>query len=380
MQYQAAQDKPKHDLKGIEKVKWLYFIIAPITLKIKIGKVIKIKNPNGFGTVVKLSGNRRNPWCARRTVGFNEKGHPIYKAIGYYPKQADALTALGEYNHNPYDIDLAKITLKELFERWSAKDFPKMPKTTASSHKSAYKHMRMLHDVPYRKIKAFQMQEVIDNCGAGYSSQASIKSLFGKLDEYAMKLEIINRMNSDLIHAAPVTPKDKTPFTDEEVRALWKIKNEPWVDSVLFLLYTGFRISEMFDLECCNIDLDNMTMCGGTKTKSGKNRIVPIHPDIADIVRARIAQGNQYLFTNSLGKKLIRSVYIRFWDAVLKQINSTHTPHEARHTLRSKLDSAKANKKCIDMIMGHKSKDVGERVYTHKTIEELKEAIELLKY
>jgi len=28
--------------------------------------------------------------------------------------------------------------------------------------------------------------------------------------------------------------------------------------------------------------------------------------------------------------------------------------------------------------MGHKSKDVGERVYTHKTIDELKAAIELM--
>ena len=29
-------------------------------------------------------------------------------------------------------------------------------------------------------------------------------------------------------------------------------------------------------------------------------------------------------------------------------------------------------------MMGHKSKDVGERVYTHKTLEELKTAIELI--
>lgn len=55
-----------------------------------------------------------------------------------------------------------------------------------------------------------------------------------------------------------------------------------------------------------------------------------------------------------------------------------HTPHETRHTFRTSLDSAGANKKCIDLMMGHKSKDVGERVYTHKTLDELKEAIELI--
>ena len=42
-----------------------------------------MKNPNGYGTVVKLSGNRRKPYAVRKTVGFNEKGHPIYLPIGY---------------------------------------------------------------------------------------------------------------------------------------------------------------------------------------------------------------------------------------------------------------------------------------------------------
>lgn len=339
-----------------------------------------MKNPNGYGTVVKLSGKRRKPYCARKTVGFNEKGHPIYKAIGYYKTRPDALIALGEYNHNPYDIDLAKITLKELYEKWSKRAFPKMPQTTAYSHRTAFGHMRSLYDIPYRKIKAFQMQDVIDGCGHGYSTQGQIKTLFGKLDEYAMELDVIMKKNSDLIHSAPIEESKKEPFTDEEVKALLKIKDQPWVDSVLFLLHTGYRITEFFDLKCENVNLDNMTMVSGVKTASGKNRIVPIHPDIEDIVKAHLAQGNKYLFSNAKGNHLARSTYIVQWDAIMEQIGTHHTPHEARHTLRTKFDKSGANKKCIDMIMGHKSKDVGERVYTHKTIEDLHEAIRTIKY
>ena len=44
---------------------------------------------------------------------------------------------------------------------------------------------------------------------------------------------------------------------------------------------------------------------------------------------------------------------------------------------RTFLDSAGANRKCIDLMMGHASQDVGNRVYNHKTIEELRTAIEL---
>ena len=35
-----------------------------------------MKNPNGYGTVVKLSGNRRKPYAVRKTIGFNEKVIP----------------------------------------------------------------------------------------------------------------------------------------------------------------------------------------------------------------------------------------------------------------------------------------------------------------
>ena len=114
-------------------------------------------------------------------------------------------------------------------------------------------------------------------------------------------------------------------------------------------------------------------MQGGLKTKSGKDRIVPIHSSIFQIVEKRVEQGNKQLFGD-----LSKSQYYIYWNAVMKKLNTEHTPHECRHTFRTMLDNVGANKKCIDLIMGHKSKDVGERVYTHKTIEQLKAAIELI--
>lgn len=33
-----------------------------------------MKNPNGFGSVHKLSGNRRNPWRFIKTIGWDEEG------------------------------------------------------------------------------------------------------------------------------------------------------------------------------------------------------------------------------------------------------------------------------------------------------------------
>ena len=51
----------------------------------------------------------------------------------------------------------------------------------------------------------------------------------------------------------------------------------------------------------------------------------------------------------------------------------------SRDALRTQLDSAGANRKCIDLLMGHVSKDTGNRVYNHKTLDELKATVELIK-
>lgn len=336
-----------------------------------------MKNPNGYGSVVKLSGNRRKPYCARKTSGWNDKGYPIYKVIGYFAERQEAMIALAEYNRNPFDVDLSKITMKELFEKWSKRDFSKMSKPSASSHKSAFKHASALHNAPYKNIKAYQMQEVIDNCGYGYSTQGAIKNLFGQLDRFAMELDVINKCNSALISAAPIPPSSKVPFTEDEITAVWNISDQEWVDSVLFFLYTGFRIGEMTTIECANVNLEEMTIKGGIKTKAGKDRIVPIHPKIQGFVRNRMSEGNKFLFSYK-GKKLSATQYYIFWNQIMEQLSMSHTPHECRHTFRSRLDSAGANKRCIDLLMGHTSKDVGERVYTHKTLDELKDTINLL--
>lgn len=337
-----------------------------------------MKNPNGYGSVVKLSGNRRNPFCARKTAGWNEKGQPIYKAVGYYKTRQEAMIALAEYNRNPFDIDLSKITMIQLYEKWSERNFPKMATSSVNSMKTSINHCKPLWDTPYKKIKTYMMQEIIDNCGRGYSTQGAIKTLWGQLDKYAMEMDIITKMNSALVTAESIPETNKRPFTEEEIAMVWEAKYKPNADIILFLLYTGFRISELLSMETASINFDDIPYFkGGTKTKAGKDRIVPIHPLILDLVKSRVRSGEKYLISEN-GKKIPTVKFYSIWNALMEDIGIQHTPHECRHTFRSRLDSAGANKVCIDLMMGHKSKEVGERIYTHKTIEELLNALLLV--
>lgn len=336
-----------------------------------------MKNPNGYGSVVKLSGNRRNPFAVRKTVGWNEKGHPIYLTIGYAPTREDGNIMLALYNNDPYDVDAVKVTLKQLWELFKEKKLPKLNKGTRSSLSSAYNHTKKYQDTKYRDLKSFHMQDCIDNCGCGYSTQWAIKNLFGHLDKFALELDVINKSYAQLTTAESIPETSKVPFTEEEIKTLWEHKKDNWVDSILVFIYTGFRISELLNIKITDIDLEQGTIQGGTKTNAGKNRIIPIHSKIFNIIKSRVESGQVYLFELN-GKKLSSYSYYKIWDELMEKFKMEHTPHECRHTFRSRLDSAGANKKCIDMLMGHKSKEVGERVYTHKTLEELKYAIELI--
>ncbi len=339
--------------------------------------MIFLKNPNGYGTVVKLSGNRRNPYAVRKTIGFNEKGYPIYQAIGYAPTREAGMIMLAEYNRNPYDVDLQKITVEDVYNKWADRDYSKMSKSLVSCMKSAWKHCTPVYNIKYRELKAYQMQECIDKCGCGYATQGAIKNLFGHLDRFALELDIIVKQNSTLITAPPIPETKKVPFTEDEIQNVWKVQNQAWVDSVLCFLYMGWRISELLSIRTENVNLQERIIIAGTKTRNGKNRIVPIHSRILPFIEARYNPNNEFLFCEN-GTICSTSQYYIYWNKIMNQLEMNHTPHETRHTFRSRLDSAGANKVCIDLLMGHKSKEVGERVYTHKTIDELRETINLL--
>ena len=338
-----------------------------------------MRNPNGYGTVVKLSGNRRKPYAVRKTKGWNDKGHPIYESIGYTQTREEALIMLAKYNENPYDIDLRKTTVEGVYQKWSEREFVKMGESLVKGLRSAWKYCDTVLKLEYRKLRAYQMQECIDNCDKSYATKANIKNLFNHLDKFAFELDIIDKEYSTLLTSPAVPDTTKVPFTEEEIERLWEMKDVDWVDSVLTFLYTGFRISALLALKKSDVDIQNKTLTGGVKTKAGKGRIIPIHPRIYNFIMNRYnTPGGDYLFALN-GRACSKTSYYRIWDKLMEQLQTAHKPHECRHTFRSQLDSAKANKVCIDLLMGHKSKDVGERIYTHKTIEELREAINLLK-
>ncbi len=332
-----------------------------------------MKLPNNYGSISKLSGKRRRPYVVRKS---KEGGGSAI--IGYAASREEGLAMLAAYNANPWDIDKAKITLQELFDLWKEKKAPKLGKSNRASLMSVFNYCTPLAGIPFRQIKAYQMQETIDTCGKSPSTQGAIKNLWGHLDRFSLELDISSSRYSELLTSEPIPETSRLPFTNEEIARLWDHQSEPWVDTVLIFIYSGWRISELLALTPEDIDLEAGTMKGGTKTKAGKGRIVPIHSKIRGFIETRLANNPPRLISHK-DKPVSTTVYRALWASLMDNLEMQHTPHECRHTFETLLDAAGGNRRCIDLLMGHVSKDTGNRVYNHKTIDELKATVELIK-
>ena len=85
------------------------------------------------------------------------------------------------------------------------------------------------------------MQDAIDNCVSSYSAQNSVKNLWSHLDKFAYEMDIIEKMYSQIttVTLSPSEKEARTPFSDEQIEALWKLQGQAWSNIVLLYMYTG---------------------------------------------------------------------------------------------------------------------------------------------
>ena len=214
-----------------------------------------MKLPNGFGTVYKLSGNRRRPFVVRKTMNGKQK------PLGYFATHDEAPSFLLKFNHKPTG---STATFADCYVQWSARKFPTLSQSSVAAYKISFRHLKRLHDKPMSKLRYI-----------------------------------------DIKHSKTAAGVRKVPVARKVL---------PFVESL----------------------------------------------------KARGGIGMDY------------EQFRRRFDAVMKIHGMHHTPHECRHTAASMLDSAGMNDTAIKMILGHARRGVTKAVYTHKSLSELRKAVDIL--
>lgn len=336
-----------------------------------------MKNPNGYGCIKHLSGSRRNPWAF--VVTENRK----QKVKGYFPTKLEALAFQVDWNRSHNRHRLSKITFAELYLRWKPKhvEYFRVSESTVKGYESAYKHCSSLYDMPVESIRYKDLQAVIDSMqGLSYASKKKVRNLLSLTFAYARKMEYTTRDFTGLIRIGknkPINPHQA--LSKRKINQLWKlVSTVPDVDLVLILIYTGLRNGELRNLLKSDINR-RQKFLRVTKSKTSAGiRIVPIHHLIWPFIEKRLTSEGPYL-VNVDGKPYDYSRFARTFRRIMKLVHGEkHKPHDTRHTCATLLDGAEVNDNARRMILGHARQGVTNRVYTHKTLRQLRKAIESL--
>lgn len=372
-----------------------YPINSPTSTKPRIRNGKPTKLPNGFGSIYKLSGKRRKPyvavitekWVIDRDTG---KAKQIRPTLGTYATREEAMIALANYNENPYDIKADSITFEEVYDKWSEAYFPTLSnKGSIRTVTAAYAYCNGLYKMRMKDIRVSHLEGTILNADVGDATKARMKSLFNMMYRYAIAHDIVDRNYAEVMFTSgsPIDRtrrKEKIPFSESEISTLWdKYKTIPFADMVLIGIYSGWRPQELATLKTTDIDLAADTMLGGMKTEAGKNRIVPIHHLIKPLIEKRMQEAeslhSQFLFNDVNGQQGTTMTYDKYrkrFEKVMKHLNIKHTPHETRHTFITKAKACNMDEYILKLIVGHAIEDITEKVYTHRSIDELKQEME----
>ena len=361
-----------------------------------------MKNANGYGSVTRVKGNRRNPYMVRITEGFSvdyETGKLSQhrKVLGFYSTQAEARQALADYHKNPNALDL-NISFAEVFQKWSEEKYKTISRSNITGYNAAFKALSPLHMEKFQDIQPLTIQKAINDSGKNYPMRKKMLGLVSQLYKFAALNRIvsadINPARSIEIGKRETTGKSHMRFSMDEVAALWQWSDNQYVQVILMMIYTGCRPGELLAAKKKDVHLeDGYWYIPEGKTETSTRR-VPLHRSIVPFFEYWMNTPGDFLITQLNGREFRfqtnhKQYTETYWNPVLKEVGildyiaedgsqRAHKPHDCRHTFTSMWKTQKLDEAMRRKIQGHAGQGIGERVYTEFEMEALQAEIDKL--
>lgn len=379
--------------KAVSCPKCGYPIISP--KKSRRASTKRMRLPNGFGRITEIKGKHlRKPFRVIVSDGKDQYGKPIGRLLkpeAYFATYNEAYQALMKYHEDPYDLS-SSVTMQDLYDRW----FETVSKTVSKSRRdqisATWNYCEPIKSLDVATIRSKDVRPILTNPSrkkkdgniieASDSMKAYIKLTLSSMMDYAIEYELIkyNFVKDIKLHTTTEEAKHHMTFTEDEMKTILSCEGKNiTVDMIVFQCYTGMRPGEICSIEISKIDMTGWTLIGGSKTASGKNRVVPIHENIRPLVRRyynkAISTGSNLLFNTTYAhyvsnfKKEIAAL----------QISPEHRPHDCRKQFITVAKNLGVDEYAIKRIVGHRIADITEHVYTERTAEWLHKEISKIK-
>lgn len=351
-----------------------------------------MRRPNGTGTIVKLSGQRRRPYAVRISVTGPRGGTIIQKALSYHGTLSEAQRALDSYNAAKASgtapaADKLDWTVLQVYEGWSGRTYKKLNPPSIASHKAAWnKRVSRYADRKMRDVTLDEWQSILDedeDLGLSQSTINNDAALIRGLYAYSMERDIIGKDYSRYLDIPSVDPKHrKGALNDLQMDKLEKMAAAgfPWADTALIMCYTGLRISELLGLTRFSYHTeDGGYLKCGIKTAAGKERVIPVHAKIVPYIMRGLAEEGDAIILRD-GHPVLPNWYrINAFPPIVESLGIPEaTPHWCRHTFATRLHAAGVDKLEMKWLLGHSTKGDTTDGYTHKSMDLLRSAIKKL--
>jgi integrase len=332
------------------------------------------KRANGQGSVYKVSGRRAKPWAVTRNKVL----------LGYCATKTEGYELLEKTKN--VDMSSYSITLGQVFEMWKEPHFKKITPSTIKDYTLAWTRLSALESRRMRDIKTHEIQKIIDNAISAngkplsLSAKKKISLLANQLFDFAMQNDIVDKNYAEYITHQKEEAKVKKIFTYEDIQK-FTVDNSQASQIVLVLIYTGFRINELFSAKTKDVNLELGYIVGGEKTEKGKNRVIPIHPAILPIIKNWISQGGEYLVKNTEGGKMDDCHFRRrdFYPLLDRLGIERKTLHDTRRTFATMAAASGMRPEVMQKIIGHVDYSTTTDYYIATYIEDLSKAMSQIK-
>lgn len=394
------------------------FIFCPYCGKNQTSSKQKVRRrTKGTGSIYLRKDNKSKPYAAASSV----TGKQVY--LGAFATKREAENALKDYEYNP--VNGFNMTLEQLHEKWmKTKAYAKLGDSVKSNYASAYIKLKPLYKRKFRDLRTSDYQYIIDYydnphhevgaggklkyldkngkgtykvtntpkiCeGLGYSALHKVKCLLTTLYTFAMKEDIVNKDYATFIELPEQEETTATRFTEVQLELIKQnVGKVPYMDYIYIMCYVNFRVSEFLELTPDKYkvtDSDIHYFVGGKKTDAGKDRIVPIHPKIQQLVQKCIENGGETIFCrmhegSEFGKAMNKDYFLKYCFRPAMQaigLGDEYTPHSCRRTFSTRMSAAGAREEDIIALMGHTDYKVDIDHYIIQEVDTLYNAIKLL--
>lgn len=390
------------------------------------------KRANNEGSVYK---NKRGLWIAQATVGYDENGKQIRKAVSGKTR-SDAIANLAPYlpkGGARKNTIRQTMPLERHMQFWLMK-YKK--RTIAARTFERYIVNAKRYIYPYmgdylpQNITTNLLQDFLGSMldkGYALDTVKHIKYQLGQYFEYCIDEEIIEKNPAKKVRMQSHERKTRNAAEQQEYKAIPEELRDRFLQalstSILFKplcltsMFAGLRIGEVLALKWKDFDEINKTLSvvraqtvetsfdengnvtkreyviGKTKT-AGSVRVLPIPDLLVDALsewkkirilqelstKAPLSKSDDFIFANNSGAMRsyhgTRTMFNRFLKKHGLEDTGIHF-YRLRHTFSNTLFEAQENPKVIQMLMGHKKVETTMIYNTATTNKYLQKAVDV---